>query len=136
MKYFLLIIASAMLFYPLENKIKPEIIFGSKSVEFRKEKDSLIIYGNIKDNVGDSFKYVNVNIQNSNLKIKVNENGDYKVNVFDLLNKKDELIIQFSFLGFKTEKRNVKKELFNRNNILEINIKMKEEITIIECPNG
>lgn len=132
MKFFLIILASLIQFYPL----KRETILESNSIELIKEKDSLVIYGKIKDNIGDSFKYVNVHIQNSNQKIKVDKNGNYKVNVFEFLNKNKELIIQFSFLGYKTEKRRVTKDLFNKNNILEMNIKLMEDNTKIECPNG
>ena len=132
MKYILIILASITLFFPKKN----ETLFESNTSKLKIEKDSLIIYGIIKDNSGESFKFVNIQIQNSNLKIKVNENGTYKLDVFKLLSEKKELIIEFSFLGYKIEKRKVKKELFNENNILEMNIKLKEDPIIIKCYYG
>ena len=136
MKNYLLILSSLILFCFLENDINSKIISETNSTELKQEKDSLIIFGKITDNVGDSFKYVKVEILNPKQKIKVNENGNYKINVLDILNKKNELTIKFSFLGFKTEKRKIKKELFKMNNKLEMNIKLKEDRIVIECPNG
>jgi hypothetical protein len=136
MKPYLITLAFLILFYTSKKEVKPKIEFNSSSFELIKEKDSLVIYGKIKDNIGESFKYVNIHIQDSNLKIKVDEKGNYKTNVFQILNEKNELTIIFSFLGYKTEKRKITKKSFNKNNKLEINIKLKEDIAIIECPTG
>ncbi|TXD45988.1 hypothetical protein ES045_15465 [Polaribacter sp. IC073] len=61
MEIYLLILSSLFPFYTLNNKIKSEPYF----VNLKQKKDSLIIYGKIKDNVGDSFKYAKVEIQSS-----------------------------------------------------------------------
>ncbi|AUC85272.1 hypothetical protein CW731_08205 [Polaribacter sp. ALD11] len=127
-----MILSSLFLFYTLNNKIKSEPNF----VDLKQKKDSLIIYGKIKDNVSDSFKYAKVEIQSSKQKIKVSKKGSYEINVTELFNKKNELILKFSFLGYKTEKRKVNKELFKMNNMLEINIRLKENNIVIECPTG
>jgi hypothetical protein len=136
MKNYFLILSSLILFYSLENDVKSKIISESDSFELKLEKDSLIVFGKITDNVGDSFKYAKVEILNSKQEIKVNENGNYKIDVFKILNKKNEITIKFSFLGFKTEKRTINKKLFNKNNKLEMNVGLKEDRIIIVCPNG
>jgi len=132
MKKYFLILSPLILFYFVVNGIKPKVLSEPNAVRW-KEKDSLIIYGKVRDNLGELFNYAKIKIQNSKQIINVEENGTYKINVIDLLNKKDELIIEFSFLGYKTEKRKIKRDLFDENNTLEMNIKLKELPIVIEC---
>ena len=135
MKNYFLILSILTLFSSFESKTNYEIISESNTVELEQKKDSLIIYGIIKDNVGDSFKHAIVKVQNSERKIIVDENGKYSINVSELLNKRKELTIEFSFVGFKTEKRKIKRRLFKKN-MLEINVDLKEDAIVIECPTG
>lgn len=136
MKNYFLISSFLVLFFPPNSEMKLKVFPESNSVELEQEKNSLIIHGKIVDNLGDSFKYAKVKILNSKQKIKVNEIGNYKINVFEILNEKNELIIEYSFLGFKTEKRKITKKIFDKNNKLEMNIQLKEDTIVIECPNG
>tara|TARA_R110000787_G_scaffold135791_4_gene248164 strand:+ start:817 stop:1227 length:411 start_codon:yes stop_codon:yes gene_type:complete len=135
MKNYFLILSFLTLFSNYESITNHENNRDSNTVELKQKKDSLVVYGVIKDNVGESFKYARVKIHNSKRKITVDENGKYRINVIELLNKKKELTIEFSFVGFKTEKRKITKELFKKNNMLEINVGLKEGSVVIEC-NG
>ncbi|MBP1840770.1 carboxypeptidase-like regulatory domain-containing protein [Formosa algae] len=136
MKIYFLILYPLVLFSMLKGEIISETRIKTIPFELKQEKDSLIIYGKVNDNIGELFEYVTVKIQNSKTKSTVNKYGEYRINVTEQLNKNKKIVIEFYFLGYKTERREIKKKLFKKNNILEMNIKMKEEVTIIECPNG
>ena len=95
--------------------------------------DSLIVYGKTVDSKGNLLYLTKVKIKNSNLETYSNKKGEYYFNITESLNKKNKIEIEFFSLGYKIEKRKIKKRYFRKSKRLELNLILKEDENIIEC---
>ena len=111
-------------------------IFVSNCVFAQNEKSkSFYVSGVVTDSLNNPFKGVNVIIKNSRIGTVVDDNGKYKIDITKFYQKKERIIVVFSFIGFKSIEKEIDISDIEKNKNQTINLILKEEANPISC-NG
>lgn len=124
-------------FYTLEIKTglkKKELKVEQNLIKTEKEK-SIFISGIIIDNTKEPFQYANIIIKNTRIGTIADKEGKYKINITELFNRKEKIIISYSFLGFKIVEKEIDLTKLKKEKNRIINITLNEKVEVINC-NG
>jgi len=98
-------------------------------------KKLIYVSGIVKDSVNKPYYGVNVVIKSTRIGTTTDENGKYKIDITNFYREKENIILIYSFVGFKLVEKEIDLSKTVNTKNLKINIKLKDESEGINC-NG